>query len=423
MSITYNYKKGSEKNFPDDVISARFRIYKDKDTSGKEEVWTRTVKRPPEIAARTKLEKYFRDEGDKFEKECKAGLVPIKPTAGPTFVKYATEVIEKNHKRNVLKESTYVRYKAMLQRLDDYFGEQKLEDVTPKALSDFYDALAQPGMNKRGSEVKGLSAKTIREHHNLISGVFREALADEEVNINKNPASKVKLSKAEKPDVVYYQHEDLEKIARVMETQPLKWQTFFEVAITTGCRRGEILGLKQENINFETGICDIKSTLLVDKGVGVYESTPKTKDSARHIPLSQTVLDMIKALIAENEVQKAKVGEYWEDNSYIFRQADGKPMHPDSVTDYFKKLSKKEQKNDPSFPQIKPHAFRHTVASLLIANDVDIVTVAEFLGHSSPVVTEKIYAHVIDENKSKAHKFVSEYMQTLITDESSSEAK
>ena len=97
MSITYNYKKGSEKNFPDDVISARFRIYKDKDASGKEEVWTRTVKRPPEITARTKLVKYFQEEEGKFETECKDGLVPIKPAAEPAFVDYAAEVIEKKH--------------------------------------------------------------------------------------------------------------------------------------------------------------------------------------------------------------------------------------------------------------------------------------------------------------------------------------
>ena len=413
-AITYNYKKGSNRAFPDDVISARIRVYKDKDASGKEKVWTHTVKRPPEITARTKLVNYFNDEKKKFEEECKDGLVPIKPTAGPTFVKYAAAVIEEKHERNILKESTYVRYKSMLQRLDDYFGEEKLLDVTTEELEEFYDALAQPGMNKRGSDVKGLSAKTIREHHNLISGVFKTAIHDRKANIN--PASTVQHSKAEKPDVVYYQHEDLEKIARVMKTQPLKWQTFFEIAITTGCRRGEILGLKQENINFVTGNCKIKSTLLVDKGVGVYESTPKTEKSARNIPLPQTGLDMIKALIAENEAQKAKVGEYWEESSYIFRQANGKPMHPDSVNGYFKKLSKKEQKKDPSFPQIKPHAFRHTAASILIAEHVDIVTVANFLGHSSPVVTEKIYAHPIAESRSQAYKFMSEYMQTLITD-------
>ena len=221
-------------------------------------------------------------------------------------------------------------------------------------------------MNKRGSEVKGLSAKTIREHHNLISGVFKEALEDEEVNINKNPASKVQLSKAEKPNVVYYQHDDLEKIVRVMKTQPLKWQTFFEIAITTGCRRGEILGLKLENINLTSGVCHITSTLLVDEGVGVYESTPKTENSDRYLTLPQQVIDMINALIAENEAQKAMVGEYREDNSYIFRQADGKPMHPDSATDYFKKLSKKEQKNDPSFPKINPHGYVGLVESPVV---------------------------------------------------------
>lgn len=423
MSITYNYKKGSEKKFPDDVISARFRIYKDKAASGKEEVWTRTEKRPPEIVARTKLEKYFRDREDAFEKECKAGLVSVKPSASPTFVDYAARVIKRKREGNYLKESTYVRYLAMLQRIKEYFGKTKLTDVTTTMLNNFYASLAEPGTNMRGSEVKGLSAKTIREHHNLISGVFKEALAEEDTLVKRNPAATARPPKAEKPEVVYYQPEELKKIAQVMETQPLKWQTFFQLAITTGCRRGEILGLKLENINLESGECHITSTLLVDKGVGVYESTPKTENSDRYFVLAPQVIDMIKGLIAENEAQKEKVGEYWTDNTYIFRQADGKPMHPDSVTDYFKKLSKEQQKTDPDFPKIKPHAFRHTTASLLIAQKYDTVTVAAYLGHASPVITNAFYAHIIKKNMSEAQKGIGDYMQSLVADDTHEEEK
>ncbi len=89
----------------------------------------------------------------------------------------------------------------------------------------------------------------------------------------------------------------------------------------------------------------------------------------------------------------------------MFTQDDGKPMHPGSIGNWLNKFSKKH-----GLPHINAHAFRHTVASVLIANGTDIVTVSKQLGHSKVSTTDDFYAHIIEEEKSKASECIADVM-------------
>ena len=89
----------------------------------------------------------------------------------------------------------------------------------------------------------------------------------------------------------------------------------------------------------------------------------------------------------------------------MFTRDDGRPMHPDSITAWLTKFSKRHD-----LPHINPHAFRHTVASVLIANHTDVVTVARQLGHSSVTTTETYYAHLIEESKVQASECIADVM-------------
>jgi integrase len=91
------------------------------------------------------------------------------------------------------------------------------------------------------------------------------------------------------------------------------------------------------------------------------------------------------------------MGEDWQDGGYIFTREDGQPMHPDTWTGWLNKFSKHHD-----LPHINPHAFRHSTASALIANQVDIVTVSKVLGHASPTTTGNFYAHMIEDAKAAA---------------------
>ena len=90
--------------------------------------------------------------------------------------------------------------------------------------------------------------------------------------------------------------------------------------------------------------------------------------------------------------ERLRLGEYYHDQGYLFTKDDGSPMHPDSVTGWLDKFSKRH-----GLPHVNPHAFRHTMASILIHSKQDIVSVSKRLGHAKTSTTTDIYSHAIKE--------------------------
>jgi len=117
----------------------------------------------------------------------------------------------------------------------------------------------------------------------------------------------------------------------------------------------------------------------------------------RAIHLAPQSLELLRKWKAEQLRIRLAQGDRWVDSGYIFTQDDGNRMHPDSITDWLNKFSKKH-----GLPHIHPHAFRHTAASIMIANGVDLVTTASELGHANATTTASIYAHQIAVAKAKA---------------------
>lgn len=110
---------------------------------------------------------------------------------------------------------------------------------------------------------------------------------------------------------------------------------------------------------------------------------------------------MLKDYLSWLDDEKEKWGDQWIDTDYIFCGEHGGLMNPDTVTKHFSYMTKKWQKTDPDFPHINPHAFRHTVVSILLHNGVDKVTVADYVG-DDPATLDRYYAHPINEGRVKA---------------------
>ena len=175
--------------------------------------------------------------------------------------------------------------------------------------------------------------------------------------ITYNPAARATPPKPKKPKPDYYQPDEMDEILAALENAPLKWKTITYLLIDTGCRRGEILGLKPENVDYDTGLVVIDHALLSTKSKGVYEGETKT-GSMRVIRLAPQSLELLRKWKTEQLRMKLAQGDRWVDSGYIFTQDDGSRLHPDSITDWLGKFSKKH-----NLPHIHPHAFRHTAAS------------------------------------------------------------
>lgn len=366
------------------LISYSIRVHRGRGADGKQlKPYTTTFDVLPtwkEETARKKAEAF----ASVFEKECRDG---IKTDNRQRFDGYCDYVIGLKEQRGV-KHSTIVRYKELTTRIYPVIGHIKLCDLRVDHLNDLYTSLSADGLNKKTGGK--LSTKTIIEHHRLISTVLEQAFKERLVIFNV--ARQAELPRMEKKDVNYFQPEQIEAIRNALENEQPKWKMLVHLLLITGARRGEILGLKWDKVDFDKNRIYICNSILYSSDRGVYEDTPKTEKSKRFVTLPLETIIELKAYKQYQAQEYFKNGIPQSINGYVFSQIDGTAMHPDSVTDYLKKFSKKY-----NLPHINAHAFRHTMASMLYFNGVDSVSISKRLGHAQVSTTANIYAHIIEE--------------------------
>ena len=224
----------------------------------------------------------------------------------------------------------------------------------------------------------------------MISTVLNQSVKD--WIIPYNAAERTTKPKAEKPEVNYFQLEQVEAIRDALELEPIKWRTFIHMLLITGARRGEILGLKWDNVDFDHNRIHICNSILYKPDIGVYEETPKTETSVRFVTLPLETMKLLRKYRAWQNEERLRLGEYYQYQGFVFSQDNGHPMHPDSVKRWLNKFSARHD-----LPHINPHAFRHTMASMLYFNGVDSVSISKRLGHAQVSTTANIYAHVMEE--------------------------
>lgn len=366
------------------LISYSIRVHRGRDADGRQlKPWTATFDVAPtwtEKSARKKAEAFAAT----FEKECREGTTS---DSRLKFSEYCDYVIELKEQRGA-KHSTIVLYRGLTSRIYPAIGHLKLKDIRADHLNTFYTLLAQSGQNKRTGG--GLSAKSILEHHRLISTVLDQA--EKESLVPFNVAGKATLPKLERREVTYFQPEQVEAIRDALELEPIKWQTLVHMLLITGARRGEILGLKWDKVDFEGSKIHICNNVLYSADRGIYEDSPKTATSNRYVTLPLETMKLLRKYRVWQNEERLRLGEYYQDQGFVFAQENGKPMHPDSVTTWLDRFSKRH-----NLPHINPHAFRHTMASMLYFNGVDSVSISKRLGHAQVSTTANIYAHIMEE--------------------------
>ena len=441
----------------------RITVYAGFDTQGKRIRHRTTYKPVPGMTSR-QTEKAAQRAAADFERSIEQGYALDNRQ---TFAEYAAYVLDLKE-RSGTKPKTLDRYRELMGRINQAIGHMKLADIRPQHLNSFYKNLSEPGIRETGGiatakidlstwlkankksragiaraagvaastvsaaaqgqpiqEVKAeaiaqamgkrlgdvftveydmepLSDKTVLAYHRLISIIL--AQAEKEMLVPYNAAAKATPPKAAKKAPNYFQPETISEILKALEAEPLKWQLITHMLLVTGCRRGEIMGLKWDKVDFKTNRVKIDRELIISKSKGVHESTTKTND-IRYLTLPTETMVLLRKHKREQLRLQLANGDRWIDTGYVFTQDNGDYMNPDSVTGWLYGFSRRH-----GLPHINPHAFRHTVASVLLANGTDIVTVAAQLGHASASTTENFYAHIIEENKAKASECIADVL-------------
>ncbi|HHV13445.1 MAG TPA: site-specific integrase [Clostridiales bacterium] len=374
--------KTPRKDKDGNVTSYQIEVYRGRDSEGKKlKPYSMTWQIPEGWKSENKIKKELDRVAAQFEIDCKAGSVPLEKK---TFKQYSDYVMEL--KERDFKHRTIHRYKEVLVRINEEFGHVKLTDITGLHLNRFYMKLGKPGANKRTGEP--LSSQTINQHHRLIHMIFAQAV--KEHIFMYNVADTATPPKIEKHEAEFFELEEVLAIRDALIQQPLKWQAITDLLIDTGARRGEILGLQWENIDFKNNKIEIQGNLQYTPEQGIYLEDSTKTDEDRTVTIAPEIMRILAAHRKEQLQYKLQCGDYWIETGFCFTQEDGTPMYPSQINGWQQKFSE-----DYSLPYIHPHKFRHTQASLLYFSGEDPVTISNRLGHKHVSTTQNIYGHIM----------------------------
>lgn len=281
--------------------------------------------------------------------------------------------------RHKVRPRTHERYEAIVRlHLVPSLGKVRLRKLTGQHLEKLYADLLN----------SGLSATTVDAVHNMLHTALDRAVRLDLVH--RNVSELISPPRKEHKEFTPLTAEQAQKLLETVKGHPQ--EALFVLALMTGMRRGELLGLKWQDINLEGGFLQVRRALTrMPTGQGYKETEPKTKSSRRRIVLVPLA---VEALIKHRESQlqlRELAGPVWEDHDYVFCDPDGTHLDPGhDVYVQFKKLLEKA-----GLPDVRFHDLRHSMATLLFSKNTHPKIVQEILGHSSIDITMDIYSHIL----------------------------
>jgi len=300
------------------------------------------------------------------------------------------------------KPSTRRSYRDAIDRyLVPAFGPVRLEQFTP--------LMVQRWLTKHKEE------HGARRRIELAHATLRSALS-EAVRLQLVPANVAALVRAPKPkrkrQIAPLTVDQASAFLKAAAAHRLG--ALFSVALACGLRLGEATGLKWEDVDLETGEVQVKQQLqVVDKTLVL--QTLKTEKSHRALVLPAVCIEALKAHRKRQLEERLKAGDRWVDTGLIFttyrqtkegkgrRMKVGAGLHPRNVLRVFYHLL---DSAEPEIPRIRFHDLRHSAASLLIAEGVELVEVSKLLGHSEIRTTSDLYAHLMKPTAAKAARIM-----------------
>lgn len=292
-----------------------------------------------------------------------------------------------------VRETTLENYTLVLNKhAISKLGRKKLQKVTPIDLQHLYTQM----------QVSGLSSRSVRYTHSLLNGAFKQALRWGLVA--RNPAEALMLPKKETYEPTVWTGEQALNFLAISRTEPGPYYTLFLLATVTGMRRGELLGLQWNDIGWSNCLIRVERSVAAVKG-GRRINKPKTIKGKRKVYVSPDLLDVLKEHKAQQQLDRTKAGEFWQNSGFIFTNEIGEGLYPSTVSRVFKRLIK-----DTGLPSIRLHDLRHSYASLASLRGVPAKVLSERLGHASVSFTQQVYQHLYDEQHRAAALSIDELL-------------
>lgn len=217
--------------------------------------------------------------------------------------------------------------------------------------------------------------------------------------IAENPLPKVgiKYSRQNQTKVTLWTDEHVERLIAAIAGE--RYECLIRLALMTGMRQGELLGLRWEDIDWKNEVIKIRQAIekVPQDGKLRYRlGTPKTACSIRDVKIGEKGMNVLRLQRKRVETLQALAGERWKEHDLVFPSSVGTPINPSNLSSEYKSYLRQAGIPDATF-----HYLRHHAASLMARNGADVATVAKVLGHASPATTQQIYTHYFDREAQK----------------------
>jgi integrase len=283
-----------------------------------------------------------------------------------------------------VRAATYRNYRDLIiAYVKPSFGRTLLVNVTPSRLNSYYADLLATGSRSRSG---GLAAKTVRNVHSMLHKALSDAVRWG--HLTRNPVDLAEPPKAERPEMKVWSPDQLR--AFIEHTKSDRLAAAWLLLVTTGMRRGEVLGLAWDSVDVANNRIAVVRSLTVVDYRDVRFTQPKTAKGRRSVAIDPTTLDALQSHRVRQLEERLRWGAAWNDTGLVFTREDGSALHPERLTRWFEQLSR-----DSGLPRIRLHDLRHSYATAALAAGIPAKVVSERLGHASVMITLDTYSHIL----------------------------
>jgi integrase len=292
-----------------------------------------------------------------------------------------------------LRPKTAYQYAQIIRlHIIPYLGETILKDLRQSRVELFFGELIKAGVGTR----------TIRLTHSVLHRALEKALSYG--LILRNPAHGAALPRRNQTEMSVLDESQVSQF--LVAAHNSQHEALYHLAVTTGMRQAELLGLKWSDLQWISGTLHVRRQVQHVPGQGWSFIEPKTRAGRRAIELGEGSLQVLRQHLERQQLQKLMMGQRWKENNLIFPSSVGTPITLTNLRMDFNQVL-----DQAGIPRVRFHDLRHTAASLMLNHGIPVIVVSKILGHSKPSVTLDIYGHLYHEMQTEA----AQIMDRLVT--------
>jgi len=283
-----------------------------------------------------------------------------------------------------IRSKTAHQYQSIIQKhIFPTFSNVMIKDLTLVRTEKYYSNLLEAGVGIR----------TIHIVHNILHSSLEKAVKYGYISRNPTQGATLPVYRFDEMQVL-----SLDQVAKFLSAASRSSSyALYHLAIVTGMRMGELLGLKWPDIDWEMGLISVRRQRQYVPGEGITLIEPKTKAGKRTIKLGKNSLEILQKHFHDQSISKNRSKSKWMEMDLVFPNSVGKPDDASNIRLEFNKIL-----DSAGIPRIRFHDLRHTAAAIFLNHNVPVIVVSHILGHSKPSVTLDLYGHVMSDMQEEA---------------------